>query len=151
MSRIWYILSLLMFLHHCTHVVWDTWELHLIWEMSWEKWFGTIALLMDASCTAILPMSRMNDVSLTWSLAIESDWSSPFGYVDWILSIDYLLFISMFSRVEQRWDIEMVHDERMAWWFMMDGLAGGIVPSWEEVLKLETRANFHIGQLLWER
>ena len=28
---------------------------------------------------------------------------------------------------------------------MMDGLAGGIIPSWEGVLKLATRAKFHLG------
>ena len=27
----------------------------------------------------------------------------------------------------------------------IDGLAGGILPSWEGVLKLETRAEFHLG------
>ena len=40
----------------------------------------------------------------------------------------------------------MVHDDRMAWWLLTTvGLAGGILPSWEGVLKLATRAKFHLG------
>ena len=45
-----------------THVVRDSWEVPLIWPMSWEKWIGTIALLMDAVCIVVLPMSRMHGV-----------------------------------------------------------------------------------------
>jgi len=30
--------------------------------MSLEKWLGTIALPMDASCTVVLPMARMHGV-----------------------------------------------------------------------------------------
>ena len=47
---------------HPTHVVQDSWEVPLIWPMSWEMRIETIALLMDALRIAVCSMSRMSCV-----------------------------------------------------------------------------------------
>ena len=44
---------------HPTLVVQDWWEVPLIWPMSWEMRIETIELPMDASCIAVLSMSKM--------------------------------------------------------------------------------------------
>ena len=127
--------------------------------MSWEKWIVTIALQMDSSCTAVLPISRMYDVSSTWSLGIKSDSSSLFDYMGWILSmesgkvvwltLDQFFFIIHISVQQIRDEIQDGSCRQVG--MMMDGLAGGILPSWEGVLKLATRAKLHLGQLIWWR
>ena len=61
------------------------------------------------------------------------------------------LFLHYYFMVQQRID-----DKDGTWWqygtwwqdhmMMTDGLAGGIIPSWEGVLNYETMVKLHIGK-----
>jgi len=97
--------------------------------MSWEKWIETIALQMDASCTIVLPMSRMYDVQQLDRSGSSLNGALPL--VMWTdfcqqrlvrssdsLSIDpsYYLYQSL---AETRRDAKIVHDDQDG--MMMDG------------------------------
>ncbi len=98
---------------HPTHVVWYSWEVPLIWPMSWEKRIETIALKMDNLCIVVLPMSRMHGVQQLDRSRSSLIGSTP-GYVDRLLSAEsgkvlwitlnrsFLLSISIFSKDEMR-------------------------------------------------
>ena len=148
-SKMWYIFSLLMFLHHPTHVVRNKWEVLLIWPMHY-RW--THRVLSYSLC-------------LRWMMFLQLDhWgSSPIGvfplvmwtnFSQWRVAVTHsrsiLLYYSYHYSTKQRWD-------EIQRWFMTTGWHNvcwffkWILPSWKGVLNLATRAKFHFGLLLWIR